>query len=87
MSKQCYIATGSDFAKTKEQVPWDVLDCFEYTFCCMGNEVRDKMGAAVYKSDFIIPDSLDMDLRNFLEEITEAERHFRKKGLRNLKAS
>mgnify|MGYP001244796369 CR=1 FL=1 len=68
MSKQCYIATGSDFAKTKEQVPWDVLDCFEYTFCCMGNEVRDKMGTAVYKSEFIIPDSLDMDLRNFLEE-------------------
>ena len=69
-NKQCYIATGSDFKKTKEQVPWDVLDCFDYSFCCMGNEIRTNLGEILYKSKFTIPDNLDYDLRNFLVEST-----------------
>jgi len=67
MQKQCYIATGSDFQKTKEQVPWDVLDCFKKIFCCMGNEVRTSLGDIIYKSNFTIPESLDLDLQKFLE--------------------
>ena len=67
LQKQCYIATGSDFQKTKEQVPWDVLDCFEKIFCCMGNEIRTPLGQVEYKSKFIIPESLDLDLQKFLK--------------------
>jgi len=68
MGKQCIISTGSDFAKTRQQVPWDVLDCFRYVFCCMGNETRDPTGAIITKSDFTIPDSLEQDLIMFLDE-------------------
>ena len=31
--KQCIIATGSDFLKTKQQVPQDILSDFKYIFC------------------------------------------------------
>jgi len=67
MNKQCYISTGSDFQKVKQQVPWDVLDCFESIFCCMGNEVRDPVGTVINKSTFSIPDSLEQDLAVFLQ--------------------
>lgn len=66
-NKQCFIATGSDFEKTKQQVPWDILDCFESIFCCMGNEVRNNLGSIIHKSDFIIPDCLDRDLAEILQ--------------------
>lgn len=67
MQKQCFIATGSDFEKTKQQVPWDILDCFENIFCCMGNEVRNNLGQILKKSDFVIPDLLNEDLKTILE--------------------
>ena len=67
MNKQCYISTGSDFQKVKQQVPWDVLDCFESIFCCMGNEVRDPVGTVIHKSTFNIPDLLEQDLAVFLQ--------------------
>ena len=67
MQKQCFIATGSDFEKTKQQVPWDILDCFKNIFCCMGNEVRNNLGQILKKSDFIIPDLLNEDLKTILE--------------------
>ena len=43
-NRQLFIATGSDFDKTKQQVPKTVLSCFKRIFCCMGNEVRDNNG-------------------------------------------
>jgi phosphomannomutase len=67
MGKQCYISTGSDFQKTKQQVPWDVLDCFKSIFCCMGNEVRNSIGNIIHKSEFTLPDSLEQDLAVFLQ--------------------
>lgn len=67
LTKQCYIATGSDYRKTQEQVPWDVLDCFKNIFCCMGNEVRGELGQAIHKSEFVLPEALDYDLQNFLK--------------------
>ena len=67
MQKQCFIATGSDFEKTKQQVPWDILDCFKNIFCCMGNEVRSNLGQVLKKSDFVIPDLLNEDLKIILE--------------------
>lgn len=66
MQKQCFISTGSDFEKTQEQVPQHVLNCFKNIFCCMGNEVRTPNGFAVEKSKFSVPDELEMDLREML---------------------
>lgn len=67
MSKQCYVSTGSDFNKTRQQVPWDILDCFQAIFCCMANEIRSPAGAVLHKSEFVIPDSLEQDLAMFLQ--------------------
>ena len=67
LTKQCYIATGSDYRKTQEQVPWDVLDYFKNIFCCMGNEVRGELGQTIHKSEFVLPEALDYDLQNFLK--------------------
>ena len=67
LKKQCYVATGSDYRKTQEQVPWDILDTFKNVFCCMGNEIRKPGGSVVYKSKFTLPDNLDADLQDFLK--------------------
>lgn len=66
-NKQCFIATGSDYIKTKEQVPWDILEEFKNIFCCMANEVRGEHGKILQKSQFVIPDELNDDLASFLE--------------------
>lgn len=67
LAKQCFIATGSDYKKTQEQVPWDVLDCFKNIFCCMGNEIRGDVGKTIHKSKFVLPEALDYDLQRFLK--------------------
>ncbi len=67
-NKQCFIATGSDFCKTKEQLPEDFLHNFKNIFCCMGNELRDGNGKLISKSSFIIPDSLTEDLAEILKK-------------------
>jgi len=65
--KQCYISTGSDYRKTKEQIG-KTVDAFKNVFCCMSNEIRSPSGQKVYKSNFSIPDNLENDLGHFLEE-------------------
>ena len=64
--KQCIVATGSDYIKTKQQVPKDILSIFKYTFCCMGNDIRDSNENVIHKSDFTIPSDLEDFLANFL---------------------
>lgn len=66
--RQCFIATGSDYAKTREQVPWDILDQFKNLFCSMGNEVRGEHGKVISKSNFVIPDELNDDLAQILKD-------------------
>ena len=66
--KTLYIATGSDFQKTKEQLPQEILDLFSGIFCCMGNELRDSSGKVLEKSSFVIPDELNDDLARILTE-------------------
>ena len=66
--RQLFIATGSDFEKTKQQVPQSVLSCFQKIFCCMGNETRNSTGQLIEKSEFVIPDDLDQDLQKILKE-------------------
>lgn len=67
-NKQCFIATGSDYNKIKEQVPWDILDEFKNIFCCMGNEIRGEHGKIISKSNFVIPDELNDELARILNE-------------------
>jgi len=66
-NKQAFIATGSDFDKTREQVPKSVLNKFINLFCCMGNELRENDGKIIHKSPFVIPDELNDDLARILE--------------------
>lgn len=66
--KQCVVATGSDYKKTKEQVATTVMSHFKYVFCCMGNEVRDSGEKIIHKSKFKIPNELDSYLLKFLHE-------------------
>lgn len=65
--KQCFLASGSDYNKIREQVPWDILDEFKNLFCCMGNEVRGDHGKVLSKSNFVIPDTLNDELGRILE--------------------
>lgn len=37
--KQIYLSTGSDFEKTKEQLPPEIINFAKGIFCCMGNEL------------------------------------------------
>lgn len=64
--KDLYIATGSDFVKTKQQLPQEVLNVFKGIFCCMGNELRNSTGTIAFKSNFMIPDDLNEDLERIL---------------------
>lgn len=49
--KKCFIATGSDIKKVKEQASQKVLDVFEGVYCSMGN-VLWKKGEIIYKNEF-----------------------------------
>ena len=66
--KQCFIATGSDYNKTKEQVPTQLLERFKNIFCCMGNELRSNQGTILQKSNFILPDTLSDELAEILKD-------------------
>ena len=65
--KQLFISTGSDFTKTKEQLPQDMLDCFQLIYCCMGNETRTPKGTVIEKEEFIMPEELRRDLEDYLK--------------------
>lgn len=65
-NKQCFISTGSDFEKTKEQIGQKTLNCFDLIFCCMGNETRIPNGEIIRRVNFILEDELKADLDNFL---------------------
>lgn len=73
-SKQLFIATGSDFEKTKQQIPKSVLTCFNEIFCCMGNETRDKHGTVIERSEFTMPATLKKDLMNSLNNSSYSTR-------------
>ena len=64
--KQCFISTGSDFVKVREQLDQETLDCFKLIYCCMGNETRKSDGFIVRKNNFLVPDELNRDLEDFI---------------------
>lgn len=59
-----YLVTGSDYAKTVEQLGSRILDVVQASYNCAGNAVYVK-GDLVYESKFKISDQL----RNFLNNI------------------
>lgn len=65
--KQLFISTGSDFEKTKEQIPQDMLDCFQLIYCCMGNETRTSKGTVLEREEITIPENLNLDLKKYLD--------------------
>ncbi len=68
--KQCFVSTGSDFEKTKEQIGQKTLNCFDLIFCCMGNETRNSSGEITRRVNFILEEELKSDLGKFLSEST-----------------
>jgi len=78
-SKQAFLATGSDYPKTIEQLGQKTVDLFRTTFCCMGNEARSPGGSVIRRNHFIVPDELNDDLENILVDsayIPKTGRHF-----------
>jgi phosphomannomutase len=66
-NKQLFISTGSDFAKTKEQLGEEVLEKFKLIFCCMGNEARKSDASIIRKVNFMPSREVLADLEDFLE--------------------
>ena len=66
-NKQLFIATGSEYIKTKQQISLEMINCFKAIFCCMGNEVRYPSGNILHKNEIIFPDQLEYDLSNLLQ--------------------
>ena len=55
MSYSIYLATGSDYAKTEEQLDtWFLENIISYSFNCSGNSVWQK-GEEVYREDWTPP--------------------------------
>ena len=50
-ANKAFIATGSDIAKVKEQMPAEVMAAFSGIYCAMGNDLWEK-GAFAYRHDF-----------------------------------
>jgi len=66
-TREVVLATGSDYSKTVQQVPQEVLDLCNLVFCCMGNEVRNSDGVLIDKNTFDIPCELEEELKRFLD--------------------
>ncbi len=61
---KAFIATGSDFAKVKEQLPDSVINAFSGIYCAMGNQLR-RGHEIVYQKNFKLSDELREDLERF----------------------
>ena len=71
-----YLVTGSDRAKTVEQLGEDIVDKVTYCFNCAGNAVYSK-GELVYQSEWKLP----ADVREFLEQHLKDSPYPHKYGL------
>ena len=69
MDNTFYLVTGSDIDKTKEQVPWYILERAEAIFTCCGNQMwrDDKL---IYDNKFEPPKDLIEYLKEQLEKST-----------------
>jgi phosphomannomutase len=53
--KEVYLATGSDYAKSQEQLGNDILESVKAVFCCAGNAIHVK-GVLKYQSQWTLKD-------------------------------
>ena len=65
LKNEVYLCTGSDFEKTKQQVPEDIIASVKGVFTCMGNCLYIG-GKKDYESEFIPPPELLDDLNEIL---------------------
>ena len=65
-ANHCYIATGSDYSKTLEQLGKDVMHAVVRSYNCSGNSVWEK-GKSVYTAEWKLQDNV----RKFLEDAVE----------------
>ena len=65
--KTLIISTGSDYQKTRQQIPLEILKKFQYIFCCMGNELRNSKGKIIRSNNFVPESSLIEDLKNIVK--------------------
>lgn len=74
MSENIYLATGSDYSKTVEQLGQDFVEnCVAYSFNCSGNSIWHK-GKEVYKTDWTLPSEIKTWLT---EKLHESKFHIR----------
>ena len=66
-ANQCYIATGSDYSKTLEQLGEEVMHAIMGSYNCSGNSVWEK-GKSVYTAEWKLQDNV----RKFLEDAVES---------------
>lgn len=64
--KEVYLATGSDYPKTSEQVPSYILNSCQKIYCCAGNSVWFK-GEEVASSSWRLPDECQEFLQHYLD--------------------
>tara|TARA_Y100001937_G_scaffold108845_1_gene152890 strand:+ start:6091 stop:6834 length:744 start_codon:yes stop_codon:yes gene_type:complete len=77
-----YLVTGSDLAKTKTQVPEDLLNQAEGVFCCAGNNYY-KRGELIYENKFDAPSKLIKFLEKKVKNSkcpVKAGRHIEERG-------
>ncbi|MCL2567059.1 MAG: HAD-IIB family hydrolase [Alphaproteobacteria bacterium] len=60
----CYVVSGSDIKKLKEQLPQNILEGFKGTFCSMGNEFFIGENC-IYSNIIELDNNLLADLENF----------------------
>ena len=73
--KVCYV-TGSDRDKTIEQISEELFNIAVYSFNCAGNDVYQN-GQLTYSSDWTLPDSAWIWLRNELDQSSYKARYGR----------
>ncbi len=55
--KDVYLATGSDYEKTQEQIGNDILNKVQAVFCCAGNAIY-KQGKLMYQSKWTLKEPM-----------------------------
>ncbi len=61
----CYVATGSDYIKTEEQLGMDVMYALKRSYNCCGNSIWEK-GKETYRSSWRLPEDAENWLKNEL---------------------
>jgi HAD superfamily hydrolase (TIGR01484 family) len=67
IENSCYIATGSDYAKTEEQLGEAILMACERVYNCSGNDVWEK-GKNIFTTEIEVPEPMQTLFDEFLND-------------------